>query len=178
MTSSVYFNSMQNTSGATYHNVIQVVYASVTVTGSSTYTFPASSFNSLPSSSGGVQILTTTFQPKFANSKILVETNNIPMCERDGNYTNQFRIFAHAGSTLLGWSYSGIWNGNFPSSYAYNLGGQYLHCLADSWGTDNRTIRLAVDADLGSSSPLFIHYSYTGSWVVPPITLTLTELGQ
>jgi hypothetical protein len=175
MSSELNFNKIVTTGGSTITNVIQHVVATAQVGGSTS--FPASNFDNLPSSTGGVQLLTTSFTPRFSNSRILIETSNIPMSESSNN-TNQFRIFAHAGSTLLGWSMSGIWNGNFSGSLATNLSGQYLHVLANSWGTDTRTIRLAVDADLNSTSSVNIHYSYGGSWLRPDINLTITEYVQ
>ena len=66
MASNVYFNSIKDTTGATFHNVVQISYATMTPNGASNYTFPISNFASLPSSSGGVELLRTTFQPKFS----------------------------------------------------------------------------------------------------------------
>ncbi len=179
MSSELSFDKIQNTSGSTYHSIVQTKTVRTTMIGGTynIFTFPASNFDNLPTSSTGVQILTTTFQPRFSNSKILVQTNNIPMHEFT-NQVNQFRIFAHANTTLLGWDMSGFWNGNFSGSLASNLGGQFLYAVTDSWGTDNRTIRLGVDADANSSVSLYIHWSYGDSWVEPETILTITEFIQ
>lgn len=179
MSSELSFDKIQNTSGANYHSIVQTKTVRTRMLGGTynSFTFPSANFDNLPSSTSGLQILTTTFQPRFSDSKILVQTNNIPMTE-SSNQVNQFRIFAHAGTTLLGWDMSGLWNGNFASSLATNLSGQYLYAVTDSWGTDNRTIRLGVDADANSNVSIYLHWSYTESWLEPETIFTITEFVQ
>ena len=133
-------------------------------------------FGSNPTSTEGLQLLTTTFQPRFADSWILLQSSQIDVSE-SSNQSDDVRIFAHAGTTLLGLNMAHIPYENFGSSLnAYNM---TLMIVANSWGTDSRTIRMGMSATNNTSpASYYVNQRYLSNHTVAPYSLTITEIAK
>jgi hypothetical protein len=133
-------------------------------------------FSSDPTSTEGVQLLTTTFQPRFADSYILLQSTNIDVSESN-NQSDDARIFAHAGSTLLGHNLASVSYESFGNSYnAYNM---TLMIVANSWGTDSRTIRLGMSSTNNTNASYwYINHRYQSNYAVAPYSLTIMEIAK
>ena len=133
-------------------------------------------FGSNPTSTEGLQLLTTTFQPKFADSWILLQSSQIDVSEYSNN-SDDVRIFAHASTTLLGSNMASIPYESMGSSLnAYNM---TLMIVANSWGTDSRTIRLGMSST-NNTSPAYwyVNQRYVSNHTVAPYSLTITEIAK
>jgi hypothetical protein len=134
-------------------------------------------FTSNPTNTEGLTLLTTTFQPKYADSWILLQSTNIDASEV-GNPSDDVRIFAHAGSTLLGVNRGSLSFESFrSSSQCYNM---TLMVVANSWGTDSRTIRLGISSTNNSSQTAnwYINNRYDSSQAIAPYSLTIMEIAK
>lgn len=178
MASIGYFNQMQNTSGVVYNNIVQVINVGTTSIGggNGTYSLGSSSgYTTAPTSTSGITLVSLDFLPKFSTSKIVINTSPIAVAE-NSNVADDYRLFAHASTTLLGWVTSGIANQNFSGGLGSTLGGAHLHCSANSWGTTVRTIRIGLDTSGNSSSSYFLNYAYGGSYANSPFVVTVMEM--
>ena len=168
------FDKMQNTSGVMYNNILQVATASSnaisTITDSTTVALGTASFGSAPVSTEGIQLLTLTFQPKYASSKILLFTSSLDVRETS-NVSDEARLSAFAGSTLLGWRTS-YFNPSIANNFAY---GFHLHCMANAWGTDSRTVQLRINQGGGGSNYQF-NNRYTSGWLASEYRMTVMEI--
>jgi hypothetical protein len=168
------FDKMQNTSSVTYNNILQVVTASSnaisTVTDSTTVALGTAVMTSAPVSTEGIQLLTLTFQPKYASSKILLFTSSLDVRETS-NVADEARLSAFAGSTLLGWRTS-YFNPSMGNNFAF---GFHLHCMANAWGTDSRTVQLRINMGGGGSNYQF-NNRYTSSWLASTYRMTVMEI--
>lgn len=176
--STIVANNWQWTDGQPRHHVVQIKHASTTAystTGSVSMGTPGS-FNSAPTSTTGIELLSTTFQPKFSNSIILVKTNTIGWTETS-NVSDDSRIACFAGSTLLAWQMSGlIYFVSSNSNQNFQLNG--LHGFTNSWGTDNRTISLRMENSGLVGAYYRINFRDVSTWQPAPIHLTLMEIAQ
>lgn len=174
------FNRWQWSDGSNRNHIVQSV--SVSSTAISTYNGPSggaatglgasSGFGSEPSSTSGAALVTTTFQPRYADSIILVQSTNVSVAEAANN-GDDFRIFAHAGTYLIGWGYSGLTYGSFSSNL--NAANMTLYAYNTSWGTDARTVRLGVDYT-GGNNGVYINNRYVTEFAISPVTLTIMEI--
>jgi hypothetical protein len=136
----------------------------------------ANQFGSNPTSTEGLQLLTTTFQPRFADSWILLQSSQIDVSE-SANQSDDVRIFAHASTTLLGMNMASIPHESMGSGLnAYNM---TLMIVANSWGTDSRTIRLGMSSTNNTSAAnYYVNQRYLSTHTVAPYTLTITEIAK
>jgi hypothetical protein len=181
----VKFNRWKWSDGTNRNHIVQSVTASsTTVAGwysnvtSDLTTTPgtANQFASNPTSTQGLQLLTTTFQPKFADSWILLQSSQIDVSEYSNN-SDDVRIYAHAGTTLLGSNMASIpYESMGGSLNAYNM---TLMVVANSWGTDSRTIRLGMSSTNNTSTAYwYVNQRYLSNHTVAPYNLTITEIAK
>jgi len=181
----VKFNRWKWSDGTNRNHIVQTVnVTSTTVAGlynNVDYNLAATpgvgqQFGSNPTSTEGLQLLTTTFQPKFADSWILLQSTQIDVSESVNN-SDDVRIFAHASTTLLGSNMASIPYESMGNSYnAYNM---TLMIVANSWGTDSRTVRMALSATNNTSSAsYYVNQRYVTANTVAPYSLTITEIAK
>lgn len=170
-------NRLQWTDGSNRNHVVQVSHTTSTSVYSdsgSSYTVGTAGFAAAPSSTSGLALITTTFQPKLADSIIVFESSSIDALE-GSNVSDDYRLFVHAGTTLMCWNYSGIKYDTFSGNQ--NAMQMHLYGFGNSWGTDSRTIRFALDYT--SSTAMAVNYRYgTTSWAINPIRLTIMEIAK
>jgi hypothetical protein len=168
------FDKMQNTSGVMYNNILQVATASSnaisTITDSTTVALGTAVMTSAPVSTEGIQLLTLTFQPKYSTSKILLFTSSLDVRETS-NVADEARLSAFAGSTLLGWRTS-YFNPSMGNNFAF---GFHLHCMANAWGTDSRTVQLRINMGAGGSNFQF-NNRYSSGWLASEYRMTVMEI--
>jgi hypothetical protein len=181
----VQFNRWKWSDGTNRNHIVQTVnVTSSTVAGlygNTDYNLAATpgtgqQFGSNPTSTEGLQLLTTTFQPKFADSWILLQSTSIDVSESVNN-SDDVRIFAHASTTLLGINMASIPYENFGGSLnSYNM---TLMIVANSWGTDSRTIRMGMSATNNTSpASYYVNQRYLAGHTVAPYSLTITEIAK
>jgi hypothetical protein len=129
--------------------------------------------NAAPTSTSGMGILTMTFQPRYADSKLLIKSSTIGVAETS-NVSDDFRLFVHADSTLLVWNSSGILYVTSANANQ-NFGLCAVQGMVNSWGTSSRTIRLGMDTN-GTASAFRYNHREVSSWQPAPISLTITEI--
>jgi len=168
------FDKMQNTSSVTYNNILQVATVSSnaisTVTNSTSVALGTASFGLAPVSTEGIQLLTLSFQPKYSTSKILLYTSSLDVRETS-NVADEARLSAFAGSTLLGWRTS-YFNPSIANNFNY---GFHLHCMANAWGTDSRTVQLRINMGGGGSNYEF-NNRYASGWQASYYRMTVMEI--
>ena len=170
------FDKMQRTDGSTYNNVLQVAstQSNAISTTLGTTNLGSMDYTIAPRSTDGTSLLTLTFQPKFSTSKIMVLTSSFDISE-SSNGGDDYRLAAFAGSTLLGWRSSGISAYSAAGSLNFTYG-FHLHVLANSWGTDSRTVELRVSATGGSTSIYQFNNRYSSSWLASNYRMTVMEI--
>lgn len=183
--STVRFNRWRWSDGTNRNHIVQSVNVTSTTVASvynvSDYNLAATpgtsnQFGSNPTSTEGLQLLTTTFQPRFADSFILLQSSQIDVSEST-NESDDVRIFAHAGTTLLGLNMASIPFESFGGSFnAYNM---TLMIVANSWGTDSRTIRLGMSSTNNTNrAGYYVNQRYLSNHAVAPYSLTITEIAK
>lgn len=179
MTSFAVVDKFQTTAGATYNNVVQVQTQSVTwaANGYNSVSLGSSSgWGSAPTSTTGAELMSFAFQPKFATSKLYLQTSSMNVSE-SSNVADAFRMSAFGGTTLLGWNQFApghwAWNGGYNNT----MGGSRLSFVCDSWGTDSRTVSIRLDSSGSAGAYYYFNYSYGGtSWTMSPFHVTIMEL--
>jgi hypothetical protein len=176
--STIVTNSWQWTDGQARNHVLQFKHA-VTTAYSTTGSISLgsnSAYTAAPTSTTGIELLSTTFQPRSATSIIIVKTNPIGFTETS-NVSDDTRMSCFAGTTLLGWNHSGLLY-TISSNNNQNIQMNGLHAWTTSWGTDNRTISLRFDTSGANGTYYRINFRDVSSWQAAPIHLTIMEIAQ
>jgi len=170
------FEKMQLSDGSVYNNVLQVksTESSAISTNMGNIALGAGAGSgSAPTSDQGTQLLTITFQPLYSTSKILLYTSSFDVGETS-NVSDDYRIAAFANTTLLGWRSSGFSANAAIGALNFSYG-FHLHLMANSWGTDSRTVQLRFSAS-GSSTAYTFNNRYSSSYAVAPYRMTIMEI--
>jgi hypothetical protein len=162
-------NTWQDSAGATYHSILQVVTGTYNGNGSTTNT------SNPPTHTGGLELFSRNFTPRKNTSRILVQSSICSLHE-ESNTGNVMWLGAWYGAgNLIGVNSGGV---NY-TSFAGALQGSYLtlnHSVA-SWGTTPQTITIRAGGD---SSTLYINYNtyanITSAFRV--VAFTILEIDQ
>lgn len=171
--STIRADKLQWTDGTDRNHVIQTATTVITsVYSDSADQNPQADFTVLPTNTTGLLLANLTFTPKRSDSLLIFETSSINVFEST-NSGDDFRLFIHAGVTLMCWGYSGIKYSSFSGNQnAMQMG---LYGFAYSWGTTGRSVRFALQQS--GNGNLWVNQRYGGtSWLVNPIRLTVTEI--
>lgn len=172
-------DKFQTVSGTTYNNVVNVSTYSTYLSnvGFSNVSLGTSgAWNTNPTSTSGIELLSFNYQPKFSNSKLLIQSSTFNISE-SSNVADAFRVSCFGGTTFLGFNYFSPYNSAFNGGYGTTMGGSRVFLVADSWGTDSRTFSVRVESSGSTGSYYYINYSYGGTaWQQSPLSLTITEM--
>ena len=155
-------------------NVIQIVTGSAVASSGhsgNSVAMGTTVTNPRPTHNQGVSIGTQSFTPRFSNSNILVQTNNIYMSER-ANASDHFHLFLqdNTASTVL--SHMAMYAPFGIVTFGNHGGVCNLNHAFASWGTTARTLEFRIGTD-GGTSTNFIWNPYYNSG-----SRNTTETGQ
>ena len=145
-----------NLSNATYQvgGVLQIVFGSAIVSSGSsatTGTMGGAITNPRPTHNQGITAGTQSFTPRLATSKIIVQTNNIFVCE-SSNVSDHSHLFLQdntASTVLSHFSMYACINDGGGSEHGGVLN---LNHAFDSWGTSTRTLEFRIGHDGGGAN--------------------------
>ena len=171
MTSTMRFDKWENSLGVPYNAVVQVV-------GSKSTTSLSGSIGGGPdpSSTAGTLFHSFAFTPKFANSKLLLQSSTITLGET-GNNNNAYYVAAYYDTTRIGISVTGQFYGQFTNNL--NSGIVSLNYLFDSWGTISKTINIRVGSENAAGATSYVNNNaYSADVTVREVGFLLMEIAQ
>lgn len=173
MTSTMRFDKWENTVGQPYGTILQVVSSETTTMLSGTL---GSSAN--PTSTDGTLFHSFTFTPKFANSKLLIQSSNVYMGETS-NIGDEFYLAAYYDTTRVALSAGGNSANSFSGSL--NIGIHSLNHVFNSWGTSTKTISIRVGSASNSGGSMYVNQNVSYNMfnsAARIVSFTVMEIAQ
>jgi hypothetical protein len=161
-----------NASGALPGNIVQVVSSETTNTLSGTIGAATD-----PSSSQGTLFHSFLFTPKFANSKLLLQSTNLVMGET-ANAQDEFYMAAYYDSTRIAMVVPTV--PYSVSAGSLNFGFYSFNNIFNSWGTTQKTISIRVGA-ASSGTSAFVNTNFFYNTFGSPnrvVSYTIQEIAQ
>lgn len=133
----------------------------------------ASGYGSAPTPTAGTTFAVLPgFTPKFSDSTLIFRTSMISISEI-ANVGDDYRIFAHAENTLIGWQRAAS---NYQAfSSGWNSATMFIHSVIPSWGTQMRNIRIGIDGTGSVGSYYQINGRYSSNHAQAPFYATIME---
>lgn len=110
-----------------------------------------------PSSTDGTQFHTFSFTPKFANSKILLQSSNVVMGEY-ANATDEFYMAAYYDTTRIAIVAPTAGHASFTNGQ--NVAFHSFNHMFDSWGTASKTIQVRVGSYASNVGSMYVNTNY------------------
>lgn len=110
-----------------------------------------------PTSTDGTQFHTFNFTPKFANSKILLQSSNVVMGEY-ANATDEFYMAAYYDTTRIAIVAPTAGHASFAAGY--NVAFHSFNHMFDSWGTTSKTIQVRVGSYASNVGSMYVNTNY------------------
>jgi len=165
-------------------HVLQIVFGSAVVSSGSSAVntnMGVNVSNPLPNHNEGMTAGTQAFTPKYANSKILVQTNNIFMCET-ANVSDHAHLWLQDNTANAVLSHFAMYATINSSGDGLHGGIMCLNHVFDSWGTDARTLEFRIGHDGGQSNNFrwnpYYNSGARNSTETGQFHWTLTEIAQ
>lgn len=172
MASTMRFDKWENTLGQPYGTVLQTTYFETT---SKLSGYLGGSTN--PTSTEGTLFASASFTPRFANSKILIQSSSVVMGELT-NTGDEFYMAAYYDTTRAAIAVTGASYIHF--SGANGMGVVSFNNVFSSWGTTTKTVNVRVGSH-GTGVNMYANQNYHYNVFVDAtriVGFTLMEIAQ